>query len=232
VARTLVPGIRVTVHSLASEAVTALGSVLQAHRYQVRAGDTGAYNCRRITGGTNYSLHAYGIAVDVNWNSNPYRVDRLVTDMSMEMIGDVYRIRTMQGVPVWRWGGDWDRNPATEHSAYDAMHFEIIGSPAELRAGIDWSTVLQPPRDPGQPGSWPVLHPGDRGPAVRDLQLMLGIPSDGIYGPGTLAAVEAYQAHHGLTVDGLVGLQTWTALLTNQPPIGGRVSSPVKLDVR
>jgi Putative peptidoglycan binding domain/D-alanyl-D-alanine carboxypeptidase len=231
VTRVLVPGVRVTVHARASEAVAALGTVLQAHGYHVRSADTGAYNCRRITGGTGYSLHAYGIAVDVNWNSNPYRRDRLVTDMPLAMIADVYRIRTRQGVTVWRWGGDWDRNPATGHSAYDAMHFEVIASPGELDAGIDWSSVGQPPRDPARPSTWPVLHPGDRGPAVADLQRMLGIPADGIFGNQTTQAVMAYQQSRGLTPDGVVGLQTWTALLTGQPPVGPGIPSPVKLPI-
>ncbi|HEX2202125.1 MAG TPA: peptidoglycan-binding protein [Longimicrobium sp.] len=231
VTRALVPGVRVTVRAAAAEAVQALGSVLQAHRYPVRAGDTGAYNCRRITGGTGWSLHAYGIAVDVNWNTNPFRRDRLVTDMPLAMIADVYRVRTLQGVTVWRWGGDWDRDPATPHSNYDAMHFEVIASPAELAAGIDWSTVAQPARDRTRPDSWPVLHPGDQGPTVRDLQLLLGVPADGVFGPGTAQAVTAYQASRGLVPDGVVGLQTWTALLTTQPPVGPGVPSPVKLPV-
>ncbi|HEV2147450.1 MAG TPA: M15 family metallopeptidase [Longimicrobiaceae bacterium] len=229
VTRMIVPGVRVTVHQLAWEAVQALGSVLQAHRYPVRAGDTGAYNCRTITGGTGYSLHAYGIAVDVNWNSNPFRRDRLVTDMPPQMIADVYRVRTRQGVPVWRWGGDWDANPNTPNSNYDAMHFEIVASPQELGAGIDWSTVLQPARDPSRPDTWPMVHPGDRGPTVAALQQMLGIPADGIYGPGTGDAVRRYQTLHGLVADGLVGLQSWTSLLTGQPPVGAGVPSPVKL---
>lgn len=232
ITRTLVPGVRVRIHAVASEAVQALGCVLQAHDYPVRAGDTGAYNCRRITGGTGYSLHAFGIAVDVNWDSNPYRTDRLVTDMDDEMINDVYRIRTRGGALVWRWGGDWDRHPGTGHSNYDAMHFEVMVSPRELGTGIDWSTVAQPRRDPNRPRTWPVLHPGDRGPTVAELQRLLQIPSDGIYGRGTLNAVTRYQQSRGLRADGVVGLQTWTAMLTRQPLVGPDVPSPVKIDTQ
>jgi hypothetical protein len=32
----------------------------------------GAYNCRQMTGSTNWSTHAWGAAVDVNWVRNPY----------------------------------------------------------------------------------------------------------------------------------------------------------------
>ena len=36
---------------------------------------------------------------------------------------------------------------------------------------------------------------------------------DGDFGPLTAAAVRAFQTSHGLTVDGIVGDQTWTALI-------------------
>jgi hypothetical protein len=229
ISRTLVPGVKVEVDKRTAEAVQALGMVFQAHDYQVRQGDTGAFNCRKITGGTGFSLHSYGIAIDVNWNSNPYRRDRLVTDMPKAMIADVYRIQTRDGVRVWRWGGDWDSKPATSHSSYDAMHFEVVASPTELQAGIDWSTVKKQTPDTSRPSTWPTLHPGDRGPSVQQLQIELKVAADGIYGPATLAAVQRYQASRGLVPDGIVGLATWTALLTDQPEVGGRVPSPVKL---
>jgi peptidoglycan hydrolase-like protein with peptidoglycan-binding domain len=37
---------------------------------------------------------------------------------------------------------------------------------------------------------------------------------DGVYGPNTAAAVELFQRHYHLTVDGIVGPQTWSVLLT------------------
>jgi murein L,D-transpeptidase YcbB/YkuD len=44
------------------------------------------------------------------------------------------------------------------------------------------------------------------------LQQKLGISADGRFGPGTRAAVEAYQRRNGLAVDGIVGPATWTRL--------------------
>lgn len=109
-------------------AVAALDARLRAHNYRTRKADTGAYNCRKITGGSGYSLHAYGIALDINWQSNPYG-PTLVTDMPAAMVADIKAIRTRNGKQVWRWGGDYAGNK-------DAMHFEIVCSPADLATGI------------------------------------------------------------------------------------------------
>lgn len=109
-------------------AVKALDQCLAAHSYATRKGDTGAYNCRKITGGSGYSLHAYGIALDINWQSNPYGAN-LVTDMPGAMVAAIKGIRTNNGKQVWRWGGDYSGNK-------DAMHYEIVCSPADIATGI------------------------------------------------------------------------------------------------
>lgn len=59
-----------------------------------------------------------------------------------------------------------------------------------------------------------VLRIGDHGPQVAQLQRMLGITADGIFGPGTRHAVTAFQHAHGLLADGQVGHHTWDALAT------------------
>lgn len=129
----------IMVRATTVEAWNALNTCLIAHDYRTRKADTGAYNCRRITGGTGYSLHAYGIAADLNWQTNPYG-PRLATDMPSALIDAVKRIRTRNGQRVFRWGGDYATNK-------DAMHFEIICDPADLATGIDATTL---------PGSTPV----------------------------------------------------------------------------
>jgi len=63
---------------------------------------------------------------------------------------------------------------------------------------------------------------------VAELQRRIGVAADGIYGSKTLAAVQQYQFSRGLVADGIVGLATWTALLTGQPAVGAGVPSPIK----
>ena len=58
----------------------------------------------------------------------------------------------------------------------------------------------------------PVLRIGNRGQHVAELQRILGIQSDGIFGVVTRNAVITFQRSRGLLVDGIVGNQTWTAL--------------------
>ena len=69
-----------------------------------------------------------------------------------------------------------------------------------------------------------VLKRGSRGNDVKAMQYFLAfvayfndrIPNiavDGIFGPATEAAVKAFQREYGLTVDGIVGRNTWNRLL-------------------
>lgn len=83
----------------------------------------------------------------------------------------------------------------------------------------------------------PLLKRGSRGDVVLQLQTQLQQQGyspgslDGIYGRRTQAAVRAFQQDQGLTVDGIVGRETWTALdqIASAPssePIQARPSPP------
>ena len=68
------------------------------------------------------------------------------------------------------------------------------------------------------------LSYGSQGSEVTNLQELLNgqgynLATDGIFGSQTQSAVESFQQNNGLTVDGIVGNNTWTAL-NGAKPVG------------
>lgn len=221
---------KIQCHHDAVSAFRALGRVMQAHQYNVRRDVTGAYNCRAITGGTIPSAHAQGIALDVNWDTNPYRLDKVVTDMPRAMVDDILALKTTEGILLFRWGGDWDNRPETKNSNYDAMHWEVMATPDEMRFRI-----VVPDFDESKQNLWPLLAVGERGPAVKRLQSLLNdagvygsLDADGKFGPQTAQVVGMYQQSRKLPVDGIVGLGTWTALFSGMPQLTESDPIPTK----
>lgn len=80
--------------------------------------------------------------------------------------------------------------------------------------------------------SYELLRIGSKGEAVRRLQQMLislgynlgSSGADGDFGQATYNAVVAFQSSHGLSIDGIVGSETWNALYgfgsTTSPIVG------------
>lgn len=73
------------------------------------------------------------------------------------------------------------------------------------------------------------IRPGAAGPQVADVQrrlLALGFGSDdepGRYGDGTVAAVRAFQRARGLSSNGIVGEETWNAIVEAGYTLGDRL---------
>lgn len=181
-----------------------------SHGYAIRRDDTGSYNCRAVTAGIGYSLHAYGIAVDVNWSTNPY-ARRLVTDLPAGLVSDVKAVRTKGGHQVFRWGGDYS-------TFKDPMHFEVVASPEELAsgaAGFGRSSQRELPAG-AKARDWFGI--GDKGEQVRCWQAQLnqasraGLAVDGAFGPATLASTRRFQSQARVQVDGKVGPVTRAAM--------------------
>ena len=92
---------------------------------------TSSFECRQATGGSNWSEHAYGLAIDINPFHNPYLLGDIVgpelagayTDRTWERPGMI-----LEGDAVtqafdaigWGWGGRWN-------SLKDWMHFSRSG---------------------------------------------------------------------------------------------------------
>ncbi len=93
---------------------------------------TTAFNCRAVTGGTGWSEHSYGRAIDINPLQNPYVTSRgtvlppggrAYLDRGSPAIGLI-----VEGGPAvaafdavgWQWGGRWQ-------SIKDYQHFSASG---------------------------------------------------------------------------------------------------------
>jgi peptidoglycan hydrolase-like protein with peptidoglycan-binding domain len=80
-------------------------------------------------------------------------------------------------------------------------------------------TDVPPPTEtPYVVPEWPLVRQDDEGPRVFALQYLLrshgyALTVDGIFGPQTRVQVMEFQGDKGLQVDGLVGQQTWSALV-------------------
>ncbi|MET1038657.1 MAG: M15 family metallopeptidase [Aeromicrobium sp.] len=143
-------GHRPQVNPSIADAARALGVALGRAGY--RADRVGAFSDRVIAGTTRLSLHAYGIAIDIDASHNPHRrgqpgparwsssgtqeerradvaAGRADTSFTADQIAAVRAIRTVDGIPVFFWAGAWRRSP-------DAMHFQIDVTPAELARGL------------------------------------------------------------------------------------------------
>lgn len=207
--------------NLFTGALRALDTVMKTWGYAPKSGQTWGYNCRRITGGTGYSLHAYGpgglftfwsgvriteaIAVDINSLANPYG-PRLVTDMPRQMVEAILAIRTNSGRQLFGWGGNYRTNK-------DAMHFEIVCDPADLRSGVNWKTVRGTAPAPAKLGDrvLKLTNPTMKGSDVAEWQRFLKIADDGDFGSDTDKATRNFQTSKGLDADGEVGPATLKA---------------------
>lgn len=109
-----------------------------------------------------------------------------------------------------------DSDPATRPTV-DAV--DPVADGTDAAAGDPTAPVGEP--TPTVPAAErPVLGIGSAGPEVTTLQELLvargfdpGVV-DGQFGPGTAAAVQAFQTSVGLAPDGVVGAETWSALDT------------------
>ena len=79
--------------------------------------------------------------------------------------------------------------------------------PGQDHSGGSHATTLAQVR-----GGHAVLEIGDKGSAVKEVQHLLHVSADGIFGPKTQHAVRTFQRAHHLEVDGIVGRHTLAAL--------------------
>jgi hypothetical protein len=132
---------RMVVHEDRARAVVGVFRSLYEQRFPIRrmrlvdayrgsdhasmaANNTSAFNCRRVTGGTSWSEHSYGRAIDVNPVQNPYVSGSTVeppageafVDRSPLRKGMVTRgVRSAFAAIGWQWGGSWTTKKDYQH---------------------------------------------------------------------------------------------------------------------
>jgi hypothetical protein len=98
----------------------------------IEADNTSAFNCRAVTGGTGWSEHSYGRAIDLNTIENPYvYADGTTSHPASRTYLARSSIRPGMAVPGgilvrafaeqgWKWGGNWK-------GIKDFQHFSPTG---------------------------------------------------------------------------------------------------------
>lgn len=147
----------------AEEAFNRFAGLMTEHGYLFRELAGGTYNCRKVAGSNKWSIHSYGLALDLNPSVNPHKRP-LTHDYPPAFITAVEQLRTNSGKQVFQWGGRW--------SMPDAMHWQINCSPADLQTGIAGTT--QPP----PVGEDLMLPIGPTSP-VEDIRLVQGLLNAG-----------------------------------------------------
>jgi hypothetical protein len=215
-------GLRIPLRKEIAELVALLMAETERRGYDIEPDHTGGFVCRPIRGTDRPSNHSWGLAVDINWRTNPHQ-DDLVTDMPFWMPELWWQYS-------FYWGGWYRERP-------DAMHYEFVGTPQDARAltvaartsfpasgqVISNGGFASPSESDGfeeyvtdaSPGQR-QLRRGSAGEDVKFIQRALGFPEgqvDGLFGMDTDSAVRDFQRDNSLVPDGIVGPRTWSVLM-------------------
>jgi Putative peptidoglycan binding domain/D-alanyl-D-alanine carboxypeptidase len=186
----------------ALDALKAVLADIRQEEPEVFAGlGTAGMLCARLVRGSAVSIsnHSWGTAIDLTLNGqlDPRGDQNRTTQRGLALIAPIFNRHKFY------WGAGFPIE--------DSMHFELSDQRIrELHAAGVFS---------GAPATLPdaSLSIGDRGQQVKRVQVALrargaDLATDGIFGPGTHAAVVGFQAKEGLNPDGVVGPRTMAAL--------------------
>lgn len=178
----------------------------------------GIYNRRPIRGGTSWSSHAFGAAVDLGYTDQTVLEAEILPWLiaHSEELG-IQRIHHYRLKQYWEAGRGWVKRSPGQGDAW--IHVETHpdrwsdNTPTADRLLGSPQTAPSAPSAPSQP-TYPgkPLRFGSSGPAVVAIQQALRITPDGQFGRATDQHVRNFQKARGLTVDGVVGPVTWKAL--------------------
>lgn len=163
--------------------------------------NTGAIARAALTGLLNKGDRAAAAMAFMGWSKPAEIIDRRKAEQKLFRDG-IYPTGSLTvwnvaetGKVIWR-----PAKTVSQVEAVDKISAAMRGAPAPQI------------ETPGPAPQRPVLRRGSTGPAVGDLQRLLGITQDRIFGPATQAALIAHQKAHQLVADGIAGPAVWASL--------------------
>jgi hypothetical protein len=135
-------------------------------------------------------------------------------------LANIGAIRAATKRTFFWWAAQWTNAPHSVPGSVATQYEGAARYDLSLVTDASWpepSTPVDPP-EAGAPPRWPDINQGARGTVVKVIQYLLSarghaVTVDGDFGPGTKAAVAAFQRSAGLPVNGGVGSVTWPKLI-------------------
>lgn len=210
-AHTEVAGVGFSGGTLKGDVTIVMDAVSLAYHHRVERLHPGwcwGFDRRKIKGTEIWSNHGSGTARDNNAprHQQGQPASHSMTDHQIAECRAI--VHEFHGVV--RWGGDF-------HTSPDVMHWEIVGTEADVRREAKRLTGSN--RTEQIVKELPTLKAGAKGNDVRRVQALGAIVLnvhhlvDGDFGPDTTELVRKVQGHAKLTADGIVGPLTWAVLL-------------------
>ncbi|BEI86344.1 hypothetical protein CcaverHIS002_0606310 [Cutaneotrichosporon cavernicola] len=125
--------------------------------------------------------------------------------LSIRAVGDLGAVQHLLGAKGHPVGVDglWGPESSGAVTAFQGgagLSADGIPGPATLGALVD------------------QISQGSTGGVVSAAQVLLAVEADGDFGPATNTATTTFQSGKGLTADGIIGRDTWTALFSTSAP--------------
>jgi murein L,D-transpeptidase YcbB/YkuD len=165
----------------------------------VKDGKTGVVTALDITHDPSNGVNTHAIADYLRVKRDP-RIKYVISN---------HRIWSSVQSP-YTWRKYTGSNPHVSH-----MHVSVHSQKSHYDSERDWDLFANapvPPVDPDSPAIRPTVKRGSKGPFVTEVQTVLDLRADGIFGPITEEGVKRFQRGAKLVVDGIVGPKTWAAL--------------------
>jgi peptidoglycan L-alanyl-D-glutamate endopeptidase CwlK len=153
-------------------------------------------------------MHQWGVAFDYCRADGKYAFDN--SDKFFDKAGAIGKKLGLE------WGGSWK-------SPVDKPHFQLPdwgSTPARLKALYGapekfFATWKSDSPKSDEDINMRKIKKGSTGKIVKVWQLIVGVSADGDFGSATETATKKFQKAHGLSVDGIVGNESWKAGLEN-----------------